>query len=87
MEKISEVVEIIHNTKNILIGAGSGLSTAAGYDYAGERFKKYFADFEEKYGFHDMYGGGFYPYETAGEYWAFWCRNIFFTSRTKEFFL
>lgn len=76
-EKFSEVTEIIHGAKNILIGAGSGLSTAAGYTYSGERFKKYFADFEEKYGFHDMYGGGFYPFETAGEYWAFWCRNIF----------
>ena len=71
-----EVAEIIHDAKNILIGAGSGLSTAAGYTYSGERFKKYFSDFEEKYGFHDMYGGGFYPFETAGEYWAFWCRNI-----------
>lgn len=76
-EKFSEVTEIIHGAKNILIGAGAGLSTAAGYTYSGERFKKYFADFEEKYGFHDMYGGGFYPFETAGEYWAFWCRNIF----------
>lgn len=75
-ENFFEVAEIIHDAKNILIGAGSGLSTAAGYTYSGERFKKYFSDFEEKYGFHDMYGGGFYPFETAGEYWAFWCRNI-----------
>ena len=74
--KISNVAEIIHNAKIILIGAGAGLSTAAGYVYSGERFKKFFADFEERYGFHDMYSGGFYPYETAGEFWAFWCRNI-----------
>ena len=76
-EKIFEVGEIIRNAKNILIGAGAGLSTSAGYTYSGERFKKYFADFEKKYGFHDMYSGGFYPYETAGEFWAFWSKNIF----------
>ena len=77
MEKnFSEVAEIIRSAKNILIGAGAGLSTAAGYTYSGERFKKYFSDFEKKYGFHDMYSGGFYPYETAGEFWAFWSRNI-----------
>lgn len=60
----------------IIIGAGSGLSTAAGYVYTGERFRKYFGDFEKKYGFHDMYSGGFYPYETLEEFWGFWCRYI-----------
>ncbi len=75
-KQISNVAEIIRDAKIILIGAGAGLSTAAGYTYSGERFKKYFADFEKKYGFHDMYSGGFYPYETAGEFWAFWSRNI-----------
>ena len=77
-EKISEVKKILDGTKNILIGAGAGLSTAAGLNHGGERFKKYFADFEEKYNFHDMYSGGFYPYETMGEFWAFWARNILF---------
>lgn len=59
-----------------MIGAGAGLSTAAGFTYSGERFQKNFADFEEKYGFHDMYSGGFYPYKTPEEMWAFWSRNI-----------
>ena len=75
-EKISKAVELIRDTKIILVGAGAGFSTAAGYTYSGERFEKYFSDFEEKFGFHDMYSGGFYPYETAGEFWAFWARNI-----------
>jgi len=75
-KQISNVAEIIHGAKIILIGAGAGFSTAAGYTYSGERFKKYFSDFEKKYGFQDMYSGGFYPYETAGEFWAFWSRNI-----------
>ena len=60
-----------------MIGAGAGLSTSAGYEYYGERFEKYFSDFEEKYGFHDMYSGGFYPYKTPEELWAFWSRYIF----------
>ena len=75
-KQIQQAKELLQGAKNILIGAGAGLSTAAGYTYSGERFKKYFADFEEKYNFHDMYSGGFYPYETAGEFWAFWARNI-----------
>ena len=61
----------------IVVGAGAGLSTSAGFVYNGERFRKYFADFEEKYGFHDMYSGGFYPYSTPEEFWAYWSRNIF----------
>ena len=48
----------------VVIGAGAGLSTSAGYIYTGERFNRYFSDFAEKYGFQDMYSGGFYPYPT-----------------------
>ena len=76
IDKISKAINLICDTKIILIGAGAGFSASAGYTYSGERFKKYFADFEEKFGFQDMYSGGFYPYETAGEFWAFWARNI-----------
>ena len=73
-----ELKELLRGTKNILIGAGAGLSTAAGYTYDGERFKKYFADFAAAYGFSDMYDGGFYPYATPEEFWGFWSRNIFY---------
>ena len=76
IDKISQAINLIRDTKIILIGAGAGFSASAGYTYSGERFKKYFADFEEKFGFQDMYSGGFYPYKTAGEFWAFWARNI-----------
>ena len=62
----------------IVIGAGAGLSTSAGFIYTGERFSNHFADFEEKYGFHDMYSGGFYPYKTPEEHWAYWSRYIYF---------
>ena len=61
----------------IVVGAGAGLSASAGFVYDGERFHRFFADFEEKYGFRDMYSGGFYPFETAEEHWAYWSRFIY----------
>ena len=61
----------------VVIGAGSGLSTAAGFTYTGERFEKYFSDFAAKYGIKDMYSGGFYPFATPEEHWAYWSRYIF----------
>ena len=61
----------------VVIGAGAGLSTAAGFAYSDERFVRYFSDFEKKYGFHDMYSGGFYPFPTREEFWAYWSRYIF----------
>ena len=62
----------------ILIGAGAGLSASAGLTYSGERFERYFSDFHRKYGITDMYSGGFYPYHTLEEYWAWWSRHIFY---------
>ena len=61
----------------VVIGAGSGLSTSAGFTYTGERFQKHFGDFIEKYGFRDMYSGGFYPFGSLEEHWAYWSRYIY----------
>ena len=61
----------------VVIGAGSGLSTAAGFTYTGERFEKHFSDFAQKYGIQDMYSGGFYPFPTQEELWAYWSRYIY----------
>ena len=61
----------------IVVGAGAGLSASAGFVYDGERFHRFFADFEEKYAFRDMYSGGFYPFESAEEHWAYWSRFIY----------
>lgn len=61
----------------VVIGAGAGLSASAGFEYGGERFEKYFSDFAKKYGFNDMYSGGFYPYQTPEELWAYWSRYIY----------
>lgn len=60
----------------VVVGAGSGLSAAAGFSYSGPRFDQHFGDFRAKYGFSDMYSGGFFPFETAEERWAYWSRHI-----------
>lgn len=60
----------------VIIGAGAGLSTAAGFTYSGERFERYFSDFGRRYGFSDMYSGGFYSFESDEEHWAYWSRYI-----------
>ena len=61
----------------VVIGAGAGLSASAGFIYTGERFEKYFFDFAAKYGIKDMYSGGFYPFKTIEEHWAYWSRYIY----------
>ncbi len=76
-DNIKRLAEEIETADAILIGAGAGLSTSAGLTYSGERFEKYFADFKQKYGITDMYSGGFYPYDTLEEYWAWWSRHIY----------
>ena len=73
---MENIKSILQNADSILIGAGAGLSTSSGFTYRGPRFQKYFSDFEKKYGFHDMYSGGFYPYKTLEENWAYWSRYI-----------
>ena len=75
-EKIKRLQQEIDSADAIVIGAGAGLSTAAGFTYSGERFERFFSDFEAKYGFHDMYSGGFFPFETHEEMWAYWSRFI-----------
>lgn len=75
--QIKKLANAIKTADTIVIGAGAGLSASAGFTYSGERFRKYFADFGDKYGFHNMYSGGFYPYETPEEHWAYWSRYIY----------
>lgn len=75
--EIERLREALDRADSVLIGAGAGLSTSAGFTYSGERFEKYFSDFAAKYGFSDMYSGGFYPYKTPEEYWAYWSRYVY----------
>lgn len=76
-DKLEKLKNEIETADSIVIGAGAGLSTAAGFTYSGERFRENFSDFIEKYGFKDMYSGGFYPFESLEEHWAYWSRYIF----------
>jgi NAD-dependent SIR2 family protein deacetylase len=76
-DNIRRLKQEIESADAIVIGAGAGLSTAAGFTYSGERFEKYFSDFIQKYGFSDMYSGGFFPFETPEEHWAYWSRYIY----------
>ena len=82
-KQIDKLKAALDNADGVLIGAGAGLSTAAGFTYSGERFIKHFADFHEKYGFTDMYSGGFYPYDTLEEHWAYWSRYILINRYTE----
>ena len=76
--QIDRLRDALDRADAVLIGAGAGLSTAAGLSYSGERFERYFSDFARKYGIRDIYSGGFYPFETPEETWAWWSRHIYF---------
>lgn len=75
-QQIDRLGAALQEADAVLIGAGAGLSAAAGLTYAGERFQKHFADFAAKYGIRDMYSGGFYPFPSSEEHWAWWSRHI-----------
>ena len=75
-EQIERLKQALADCDAVVIGAGSGLSTSAGFTYSGERFERYFYDFSEKYHISDMYSGGFYPFRSMEEYWAWWSRSI-----------
>ena len=76
-EPIERLKAALQDCDAVVIGAGSGLSTAAGFTYTGERFEQHFSDFAQKYGIRDMYSGGFYPFATPEEHWAYWSRYIY----------
>lgn len=76
-EQIKKLRDELEQADAVLIGTGAGMSTSAGLTYGGERFEKHFSDFKERYGIQDMYSGGFYPYNTLEEYWAWWSRQIY----------
>lgn len=75
--QIEHLAETIAESDAIIIGAGAGLSASAGFTYSGQRFETNFSDFIKKYHFQDMYSGGFYPFDSLEEYWAYWSRYIF----------
>lgn len=74
--QVDKLRDALATADAVVVGAGAGLSTAAGYTYSGPRFSRLFGDFAARYGFSDMYSGGFYPYDTLEEHWAFWSRYV-----------
>ena len=76
LRSIERLKEALEQADAVVIGAGAGLSASAGFTYSGERFEKYFRDFIALYGFSDMYSGGFHPFATLEEHWAYWSRYI-----------
>ena len=78
MTEIEKLQKVLHEADTVVVGAGAGLSTSAGFSYSGERFERHFADFIGKYGFTDMYSAGFYPFPTEEEHWAYWSRHIYY---------
>lgn len=77
-EKIKRLKQLLAEADAVVIGAGAGLSTSAGLTYSGERFERCFSDFIAKYRIPDMYSGGFYPFGSLEEYWAWWSRHIYY---------
>ena len=74
----AELADYLKTAEAVVVGAGAGLSVSAGFTYSGERFHQYFQDFADHYGISDIYSGGFYPYRTLEEYWAWWSRHIYY---------
>lgn len=75
--QVEQLRKALDDADTVILGAGAGLSTAAGFVYGGERFQRYFYDFASKYGISEMYSGGFYPYASLEEHWAYWSRYIY----------
>lgn len=83
MDEIQRIKELINSAEAIVIGAGAGLSTAAGFIYDGDYFLENFKDIHDKYGYNDMYSAGFHHFLTSEEKLGYWCRFIYL-QRYKE---
>ncbi|MCL3778176.1 MULTISPECIES: Sir2 silent information regulator family NAD-dependent deacetylase [unclassified Actinomyces] len=75
-QAVAELAHALEQADAVVVGAGSGLSTAAGLTYSGERFERLFADLIDRYGLRDMYSAGFIPFPAPEEQWAYWSRHI-----------
>ena len=78
LQRIDALKRLIAESDHIVVGAGAGLSAAAGLDYSGSDFRSEFAEWIERYGISDLYSSSFYPFETEEERWAYWARHIWF---------
>ncbi|MFR9098819.1 MAG: hypothetical protein ACLVI9_03085 [Anaerostipes hadrus] len=78
-EQIMQAANMIKEADYVLMGAGAGLSTAAGAVYGGIWFQENFKEFQERYGngpyMQDMYSAGFYPYPDEESFWGYWSKQ------------
>lgn len=77
LDKLKSLKYLLKSSDCVIIGAGAGLSTAAGIEYSGKRFKNNFDDFIKKYNFTDMYTAGFYNFNTEEEKWGYWAKHMY----------
>ncbi len=76
-EQIKAAANAIETAEYVLIGAGAGLSAAAGLTYGGKRFTDNFPEFIKKYGMTDMYSAGFYPFPNEEAKWGYWSKHVY----------
>ena len=77
MSTIELLKKWINEANAIVIGAGSGLSTAAGFEYGGKTFLKHFEYMKYLYGYQDMYSAGFHSFNTKEEMWGYWSKFVY----------
>lgn len=75
-EQVGAAAAALEGAEYVLIGAGAGLSAAAGLTYSGKRFEDRFLEFIEKYGMTDMYSAGFYPFVDEEARWGYWSKHV-----------
>lgn len=75
---IEKLKKLIDEAEVVVIGAGAGLSSAAGFEYGGDFFKEHFPEMH-KLGYKDMYSAGFHHFDSSEEKWAYWAKQIFYT--------
>lgn len=77
-EQIEQAARMIREADYILLGAGAGMSAAAGAQYGGKFFQEHFGEFQKLYGngpyMRDMYLAGFYPFPDEAAFWGFWSK-------------
>lgn len=66
----------IDEAEAVVIGAGAGLSAAAGFEYGGNTFLKHFNYMYQQYGYKDMYSAGFHHFSSLEEKWGYWSKMI-----------
>lgn len=74
---LQKLAQELNKADAVLVGAGTGLSEAAGFTRTAPYFTRHFSDFIDKYGFEDLCTAARFNYPSQEEKWAFWSRAIY----------